>query len=42
VFEHNVFYKVIHIMNIAALMTGILTSELVTHPKENVSDLYEQ
>jgi len=37
-----VFYRTIHIINIAALMTDILMSDLVTHSKEHVSDLYEQ
>jgi len=40
--KHNVFYRAIHNINIAALMTEMFTSDLVAHPKENVSDLYKQ
>ncbi|KAK2170768.1 hypothetical protein NP493_1143g01041 [Ridgeia piscesae] len=38
--KHNAFYRAIHSINIAAFMTDIITSDLVTHPKEHVSDLY--
>ena len=40
--KHNVFYGAIHSINTAALMTDMLTSDLVTHPKEHVSDLHEE
>jgi len=40
--KHKVFYRAIQSINFAALITDILTSHLVTLPKENVSDLYEQ
>ena len=40
--KHNVFYRAIHSINIASFMTDIITSDLVTHPKEHVSDLYKQ
>ena len=39
------FYRAIHstgTTNIASFMTDIITSDLVTHPKEHVSDLYKQ
>ena len=36
------FYRAIHSINIASFMTDIITSDLVTHPKEHVSDLYKQ
>ena len=39
--KHNVFYRVIHSINIS-FMTDIITSDLVTHPKEHVSELYKQ
>ena len=39
--KHNVFYRAIHSINIASFMTDIITSDLVTHPKEHVSDLYK-
>ena len=35
--KHNAFYRAIHSINIAAFMTDIITSDLVTHPKEHVS-----
>ena len=40
--KHNMFYRAIHSINIASFMTDIITSDLVTHPKEHVSDLYKQ
>ena len=40
--NHNMFYRAFHSINIASFMTDIITSELVTHPKEHVSDLYKQ
>ena len=40
--EKNVFYRAIHSINIASFMTDIITSDLVTHPKEHVSDLCKQ
>ena len=40
--KHNVFYRAIHSINIASFMTDIITSDLVTHPKEHVSDLHKQ
>ena len=40
--KHNMFYRAIHSINIASFMTDIVTSDLVTHPKEHVSDLYKQ
>ena len=40
--KHNMFYRAIHSINIASFMTDIITSDLVTHPKEYVSDLYKQ
>ena len=42
VYKHNMFYRAIHSINIASFMTDIITSDLVTHPKEHVSDLYKQ
>ena len=39
--KHNVFYRAIHSINIASFMTDIITSDLVTRPKEHVSDLYK-
>ena len=35
------FYTSIHKINTAAFMTDIITSDVVTHPKEHVSDLYK-
>ena len=40
--KHNVFNRAIHSINIASFFTDIITSDLVTHPKEHVSDLYKQ
>ena len=40
--KHNVFYRAIHSINIESFMTDIITSDLVTHTKEHVSDLYKQ
>ena len=40
--KHNVFYRAIHRINTVSFMTDIITSDLVTHPKEHVSDLYKQ
>ena len=40
--KHNMFYRAIHSINIASFMTDIITSDLVTHPKEHISDLYKQ
>ena len=40
--KYNVFYRAIHSINIASFMTDIIMSDLVTHPKEHVSDLYKQ
>jgi len=40
--KHNVFYRSIYRIDIAALMTDILKSDLITHPKKHVSDMYEQ
>ena len=36
------FYRAIHSISIASFMTDIITPDLVTHPKEHVSDLYKQ
>ena len=36
----NVFYRAIHTVKIASFVTDIITSDLVTYPKEHVSDLY--
>ena len=40
--KHNVFFRAIHSINIASFMTGKITSDLVTHPKEHGSDLCKQ
>ena len=40
--NHNMFYRAFHNINIASFMTDIITSDLVTHPKEHVSDIYKQ
>ena len=40
--KHNVFFRAIHSINIASFMTDIITSDLVLHPKEHVSDLHKQ
>ena len=40
--KHNGFYRAIHSINIAPFMTDIITSDLVTHPKEHGSDLFKQ
>ena len=40
--KHNVFYTAIHSINIASFMTNVITSDLVAHSKEHVSDLYKQ
>ena len=40
--KHNVFYRAIHSINIASFMTYIIRSDLVTHPKEHISDIYKQ
>ena len=42
VYKHNVFYRAIHSINIASFMTNLITPDLVTFPKEHVSDLYKQ
>ena len=34
--KHNVFYRLIHSINIASFMTDIITSDIVTHTKEHV------
>ena len=34
--KHNVFYRVIHMINNASFMTDIITSDIVTHTKEHV------
>ena len=39
---HSVFYTAIHSINIASFVTDIITSDLVIHPKEHVSDLHKQ
>ena len=40
--KHNVFYRAFHYINIAAFMADITTSNLVTHPREHLSELYKQ
>jgi exonuclease III len=40
--KHNVFYRAFHSINIAAFMADITTSNLVTHPREHLSELYKQ
>ena len=40
--KHNVFYRAFHSINIAAFMADITTSNLVTHPRELLSELYKQ
>ncbi len=40
--KHNVFYRLIHKIDIAALMTDILKSDLISNPKEHLSDLCRQ
>ena len=42
VYKHNVFYRAIHSINIASFMTNLITPDLVTFPKEHVSDIYKQ
>ena len=39
--KHNSFYRAIHSIN-TAFLTDIITSDLVTHPIEHISDLYKQ
>ena len=36
--KHNAFYRAIHNINIASFMTDIITSDLVTHPKEHYAN----
>ena len=40
--KHNVFYRAFHCINIASFMADITTSNLVTHPREHLSELYKQ
>ena len=40
--KHNVFYRAFHSINIAAFMADITTSNLVTSPREHLSELYKQ
>ena len=40
--KHNVFYRPIHKINIAALKADILKSDLIRDPKGHLSDLYGQ
>ena len=40
--KHNVFYRAIHSINIASLLSDIIMSDLVTHPKEHVLDLHKE
>ena len=39
--KHNVFSRAFHSINIAAFMADITTSNLVTHPREHLSELYK-